>query len=175
MITGVVLAGGRSRRMGEPKTLLEVDGRPLLLHPVDALRAVLEDVVVVCKPATPLPDLPDGVAVWHEDDPRQHPLVGVIAALERAPGPIVVCAGDMPGLDAATVRALRDAPPAAAVVAAADGRLQPLLARYAPDALPVLRAMDPDEPATSVLERLDPVRVEIDARIARNVNAPGDL
>lgn len=175
MITGVVLAGGRSRRMGGPKTLVEIDGRPLLLHPVEALRAVLDVVAVVCKPDTPLPALPEGVAVWREEDLHPHPLVGVVAALERAGGPVLVCAADMPGVDPPTLAALRDAPPAAAVLAVAEGRLQPLLGRYSPEALPVLRARGPDEATTAVVERLVPLRVEVAAGVARNVNAPGDI
>lgn len=175
MVTGVVLAGGASRRMGAPKTLVEVDGRPLLLHPVEVLRAVLDEVAVVCKHDTPLPELPTGVEVWEEDDDRRHPLVGVIAALERAGGPVIVCAGDMPAVDAATVAALRDAPAAVAVVAVAEGRRQPLLARYAPEALPVLRAMGPGEPTGAVVARLGPVSVSVAAAVVRNVNTRDDL
>jgi molybdopterin-guanine dinucleotide biosynthesis protein A len=174
-VIGAVLAGGASRRMGEPKTLVELDGRPLLLHPVEALLGVVDRVAVVCKPDTPLPALPPGVEVWHEEDPARHPLVGVVAALERADGPVLVCAGDMPALDAATLEALRDAPPATAVVAVAAGRLQPLLARYAPSALTVLRARGADEPATAVVERLDPVLVEVGERVVRNVNVRDEL
>jgi molybdenum cofactor cytidylyltransferase len=45
---GVILAAGASRRMGEPKQLLEVGGRPLLAVAVDAACAShLDEVVVV--------------------------------------------------------------------------------------------------------------------------------
>jgi molybdenum cofactor cytidylyltransferase len=47
-VGGVVLAAGRSARMGRAKQLLPVGGRPLLQHAVDAARAsVLREVVVV--------------------------------------------------------------------------------------------------------------------------------
>ena len=51
MIGGVVLAAGLSRRMGHPKLLLPLDGRPVLYHVVSALAdAGLEDIVVVVPP-----------------------------------------------------------------------------------------------------------------------------
>jgi molybdenum cofactor guanylyltransferase len=174
---GVVLAGGAGRRMGGAKATVELGGRPLLLYPLDALGEVLKEVAVVCKEDTLLPALPPSVAIWCEADPRRHPLVGVVAALRTAAGrPVVVCAGDMPLVTADAIRALVAAPAAAAVVTSAGGRLQPLLARYSPDALALLEAMDPDEPATGVVERLGPLVVELaDERIAFNVNAPEDL
>ncbi|MCY4470563.1 MAG: molybdenum cofactor guanylyltransferase [Thiotrichales bacterium] len=46
-ITAVVLAGGKSRRMGgEDKGLVEVAGRPMVAHTIDALRPQTAEVVV---------------------------------------------------------------------------------------------------------------------------------
>ena len=51
MIAGIVLAAGRSRRMGEPKAFLRLDGRSFLERAVRALReGGCEDVVVVAGP-----------------------------------------------------------------------------------------------------------------------------
>lgn len=48
MISGVVLAAGTSSRLGRPKQLLELEGRPLLQHVVDAAAASgLDEVIVV--------------------------------------------------------------------------------------------------------------------------------
>lgn len=174
---GVVLAGGDGRRIGGAKATVALDGRPLLYYPLEALRAVLDEVTVVCKEQTVLPGLPPGVTIWCEADARVHPLVGVAAALRTAAGrSVVVCAVDMPFVDAATIRALLAAPPAAAVLVRAGGRLQPLLARYSPEALPVLEAMEDGESATAVVERLAPLVVEVaDQRVVFNVNAPEDV
>jgi molybdenum cofactor cytidylyltransferase len=47
-VSGVVLAAGASTRMGRPKQLLPVAGRPLLQHVVDAaLASSLDEVIVV--------------------------------------------------------------------------------------------------------------------------------
>jgi molybdenum cofactor cytidylyltransferase len=48
VISGVVLAAGISSRLGRPKQLLELEGRPLLQHVLDAAAASgLDEVVVV--------------------------------------------------------------------------------------------------------------------------------
>jgi molybdopterin-guanine dinucleotide biosynthesis protein A len=162
--------------MGGDKALVALDGRPLVHFPLEALRVVLDDVVVVCKEDTILPPLPAPVSIWCENDPEHHPLIGVAAALREAGGrSIVVCAADMPLVTPEAIRALLAAPEGAAAIGFAAGRLQPLLARYDPSALPVFDAMDIEEPASRVVERLDPTVVTLPDDTAWNVNAPEDL
>ncbi len=45
-VTGIVLAGGKSERLGQNKTLLELDGRSLLGRAVETMRSLCADVVV---------------------------------------------------------------------------------------------------------------------------------
>jgi molybdenum cofactor cytidylyltransferase len=47
MISGVVLAAGTGSRFGGTKQLVELAGRPLVLHAIAALSGVTDDVVVV--------------------------------------------------------------------------------------------------------------------------------
>jgi molybdenum cofactor cytidylyltransferase len=48
VITGIVLAAGTSSRFGRTKQLLELDGKPLVQHAVDAAAAGgLDEIVVV--------------------------------------------------------------------------------------------------------------------------------
>jgi molybdopterin-guanine dinucleotide biosynthesis protein A len=49
-VTLLLLTGGRSRRMGRDKASMEVDGRPLGMRPVEALGALVEEVVVAGHP-----------------------------------------------------------------------------------------------------------------------------
>jgi molybdopterin-guanine dinucleotide biosynthesis protein A len=161
---------------GSSKPAVELAGRPLLHYPLVALGAVCGSVAVVCKPHTELSPLPDEVERWEEPAEPHHPLTGLVYALERAAAPILVCAADMPFVTPEALRALEGrGEGAAAVVARAGGRLQPLLALYTPAALPVLRAAEPDAPLTATVERLRPVVVEVPARDAVSVDTPEAL
>ena len=51
----VVLAGGLSRRMGRPKALVPLGGRPLIAWPLAAAQAAGLEAVVVAKPGSALP------------------------------------------------------------------------------------------------------------------------
>lgn len=186
---GVVLAGGAGRRIGGAKALVELHGVPLVRYPLRALQAVLAEVVVVAKQGTALPPLP-GVPIWIEPAEPRHPLAGIVHALEGAGAAgagdevareILVSAGDLPFLAPELVERLvhADACGAPAVVPRADGRLQPLLARYAPAAhAPLAAALrrDPLPSLTDAVAALDPHVLELDdAQPFFNVNLPEDL
>ena len=70
MVNGIVLAGGRSTRMGRDKALLEWHGGTLMDHMVDLLSSVTSKVQVVGR--DPLPDL----------FPGRGPLSGMLTALQ---------------------------------------------------------------------------------------------
>ena len=184
---GVVLAGGRGRRIGGDKAVVSLAGRPLLSYPVRAMLGTLDHVVVVAKPSTVLPALGD-VAVWREPEHPSHPLVGIAEALRRAAGGwVLVCAGDMPFVPVALLtslaswssRASDDPGGVAAVVAAsADGALQPLLGCYGPACLEQLAAAAREAvaPARAVVEALAPIVLPVtDPRALFNVNSASDL
>ena len=46
-MSGVVVAGGVSKRFGEMKGLAKLNGKPLILHVLDRLNPIIDDVVVV--------------------------------------------------------------------------------------------------------------------------------
>lgn len=103
----IVLAGGRSSRMGEAKASLEWDGSPLLVRTVATLARVAPRVVVARAAGQELPPLPPGVLVVDDVHPDRGPLEGLLAglrALERPDDVAFVCATDMPLLDPRFVR-----------------------------------------------------------------------
>jgi molybdopterin-guanine dinucleotide biosynthesis protein A len=175
--TGVVLAGGAGRRMGGDKALAQFRGEPLIARPLAALAVVCERVAVVCKPDTRLPDLPAGVERWDEPEEPRHPAAGILHALERAEGSVLVCAADMPFVTAAVLRSVAGAltPAGVAVVAVAGGVVQPVLAAYAPGAVGVLRSAAPEAPLTETVLAMDPTRVEVDAALAVSLDTPAAL
>ena len=176
-MTGVVLAGGAGRRLGrssKPGAMLA--GRPLVSYPLAALAAVCEQLAVVCKAGTKLPEL-EGAERWDEPEKPRHPLTGIVHALERARGPVLVCAADMPFVTPDACRTLLEAAGAGsnAVVAASQGVLQPVFGLYAPTALEHFRGSEPDAPLTATVEGLDPVRIALPPGLVRSVNTPEEL
>ncbi len=177
---GVVLAGGVGRRMGGGKATVPLHGKPLLAYPVAALQTLLPEVVVVAKRDTELPALP-GIPIWTEPDEPRHPLTGIVHALAQTDGrAVLVCAGDMPFATTALVRMLvdADAQGSPAVVPRTQHGLQPLLARYEPQALAPLAAAlaAPLGPLRATVAALAPRELPCeDERLFFNVNVPEDL
>lgn len=46
-INGIILAGGKSSRMGTPKGLLELHGKPFISHAIEALRPLVNNLYIV--------------------------------------------------------------------------------------------------------------------------------
>lgn len=178
MIAGAVLCGGASRRMGRDKLLIEVGGRAMAVRVADALRhAGCDPVVGVGGDVDALGA--HGLEVIADGFPGEGPLGGVVTALRWSPHPaVVVVAGDLPWLDATTVRA---------VVAAGDGsdslaiavtdRRQPLCGRWPRRLLgEVEKAFLAGERSMHrMLDRLQAIEVPAAPSALRNVNTPDDL
>lgn len=133
---GVVLAGGRSTRMGVAKAALEWHGSTLLYRAVAVLtRAVPGPVVVVAAPGQTLPELPAGIEVVPDPvaglGPMQGLAAGLAAVADRA-DTAFVCSTDLPFLHPAFVqRVLRGLSDDADVaLPVAHGFRQPLAAAY---------------------------------------------
>ena len=80
----VVLAGGKSSRMGRPKSLLPFDGEPLIAHIVRALQRMFAETVIVAAPDQELPDLP--ATVVRDEIAYQGPVGGIYYGLKAANG-----------------------------------------------------------------------------------------
>jgi molybdenum cofactor guanylyltransferase len=130
---GLVLAGGRSSRMGTDKAaLVHPDGRPLARRAHDLLVEAGFD------------DLADVTVVRDPEDGSAGPLVGIVAAMSLRPdADWLVLACDLPRLDVETLSHLvaskRPDEVFLSYRSEFDGLPEPLCALYAPTALPLLR------------------------------------
>ncbi|MBB6732064.1 molybdenum cofactor guanylyltransferase [Cohnella zeiphila] len=104
-VRGIVLAGGRSSRMGTDKALLTIGGQPLIRHLCSQLLNVCDEVIVVTagpgdrKYKKPLADLGKHVRFAADEYGGQGPLAGIHAGLSATPdGYGFVMACDMPRL-----------------------------------------------------------------------------
>jgi molybdopterin-guanine dinucleotide biosynthesis protein MobB len=134
-LTGVVLAGGHSKRMGKDKAWLEFRGRPILPQLVESLATVCEGGVTVVRASADqeLPELPEGTRVVQDLLPERAALGGLYTGLVLAPTPFVfLTACDMPLVDPALVRWMLRRPPAPAdvLLPVHEGRPQPMHAIY---------------------------------------------
>ena len=162
MTLAVVLAGGLSRRMGTAKATVLLGGRPLIAWPLAAAAEAGLEAVVVAKPGSSLPPL--AVPVWDEPEAPSHPLTGLVTALERAEGPVVALACDMPFVSPGLIARLGSA------------RRSGAPARYEPSALPVLKAGLAREAAVrAVLAELGAAPVAADPEELVGINDPEAL
>lgn len=139
-VSGAILAGGQSRRMGSDKAALLIQGEPLLRRVARLVRAITPDVAVIGPPeraalVLDVPIIPDG---W----PNRGPLGGIATALQAFAGNVVLVVGcDMPFLNPTLLRYLITLVPGYdAVVVRADGEAHPLHAVYQQSCLPIIEA-----------------------------------
>jgi molybdopterin-guanine dinucleotide biosynthesis protein A len=133
---GVVLAGGRSSRMGTSKAALEWHGSTLLRRTLGVLARVVDGTVLVVRaPGQALPSLPARVEVVEDPAEGLGPLQGIAAGLAALTGRAEVAfvsSTDLPFLHPEFVRRVLGALDADVDVALpqARGYPQPLAAAY---------------------------------------------
>ena len=141
-VTGVILAGGKSRRMGEDKRFLLVGEATLLDRTVSVMSNLFPEVVIViAQDSAPLTVA--GCTVHRDLIADCGSLGGLYTGLEKAVNRrIFAVACDMPFLNPDMIQWFVDRDPAADVVMARlPSGLQPLHALYSKRALPVLERM----------------------------------
>lgn len=190
-LSAAVLAGGRSRRMGQDKALLRLtpEGPPLAVLVIAQLRAVADDIVLVGPERPGYNEL--GVPVVPDRFPDCGPLGGIATALGNARHEYCLVVGcDMPLLNRAVLVWMARQPRDYQFLLprlAADGteRSHPLHAIYATSSLPAIERrlacgqLDvhglANELTTRIVraEEIAPLDSAFDSFV--NVNSPDDL
>ena len=140
-VTGILLAGGKSRRMGEDKRHLVVGEQTLLERGLAVLHSIFQEVLVVI--AQDSPPLGVDASVVRDLVPDCGSLGGLYSGLMQATTPwVFVVACDMPFLNQAVIAQFTSRRATADIVMAKlDARLQPMHAVYSKQCLPVLEQM----------------------------------
>jgi molybdopterin-guanine dinucleotide biosynthesis protein A len=169
-LTGILLAGGASRRFGSPKALASYGGTTLAGRAWGLLGQTCDERLAFGKVADelglPFPLLDDGIDV-------RAPIAGVVAGLRAAANDVcVIVPVDCPLLTAEALLEL-----ARACMDAAVPETGPLPGAYAKSALPVLerRLNEGELSLRRALDELSTAVVALDRRLLVNVNEPQEL
>lgn len=184
-ISGIVLAGGKSTRMGRDKAWVELGGKPLIVRVLESLRPVVDDVVIVTNEPEKFSKL-DARCV-RDTIPGEGPLIGLqsgLKAIRNTWGFVATC--DMPFLNTDFVYfLLRQTTRWDAVVPGSPEKRFPLSAMYSKRCVPPIEH-EIGRGKREVVSFFDSVRVRwiplnvlkrgVDVeRVLLNVNTPEDL
>lgn len=129
--TAIIMAGGKSSRMGEDKAVLQIDGRPMIDYICGKLRPHFKQFLISVSDGDRYSFL--GIEVIPDKVPDRGPLMGIVSALEASAHDLnVVVACDMPDVDVDFIkRLLRESEGFDGVVPVTENaRREPLCAVY---------------------------------------------
>jgi molybdopterin-guanine dinucleotide biosynthesis protein A len=184
-LTGVVLAGGQSRRLGTDKALLQFDGKTLLARTVETLAPLCREVIVVTN--SPQAHAHPAARLVGDLLPGMGSLGGIYSGLEAATTHYSLVVGcDMPFLVPGVITYLASLAPSFDVIMPRHQKLlEPLHSIYSKPCLPFIRALL-DKRQLRIFDFLPHVRVRYveeselapldpDHHSFRNINTPQDL
>ena len=184
-LNGIILAGGKSRRLGIDKTVLEIAGKRLLRIVMETVRNVADDLIIVTNAPHLFQGLP--ARLTGDVEPGAGPLGGILSGLLVSSEPYSLVVGcDMPFLNAELLAYLRGCVEDYDVVMPeAGGNLEPLHAVYSKACIEPIQTLLAQRNFT-VIDLMNEVRVryvseeEIDrfdpTRLTFfNINTPQDL
>jgi molybdopterin-guanine dinucleotide biosynthesis protein A len=180
---GIVLAGGRSTRMGASKALLPFGPETMLQRVVRLLGEVVSPIVVVAAAGQDLPPLPADVIVTRDEREGRGPLEGLRAGLAALPPHVELAYAtscDVPMLVPGFVAQMLELSAGHDVaVMEIDGFTHPLSAVYRRSALPHVEALLAQDRLRPVFlfeavrtRRVSPdeITADPDLRTLRNLN-----
>ena len=183
-MTGAILSGGKSRRMGKDKAFIPVDGAAIIERALAVFREVFDDVIIIAN------DIPSyerlSTPVFADIIQGGGSLGGIYTALIHSKtANVFVAACDMPFLDASAIKKITGTGGTYdAVVPFIDGRFHPMHAMYSKRCLPVMEDMikSGDLKIHDLLEKVRVKKLTLDdfgaipiERSVANINTPDEL
>jgi molybdopterin-guanine dinucleotide biosynthesis protein A len=182
-VAGFIAAGGLSSRMGRDKAWLDLGGRPMISHVIDAVRQVAPDLAILGN-SPRYAEL--GLPVYADSQPGVGPLEAIRTALANTTSLALIVACDLPMVTPPLFEFLLSIsePGKAVVPVGPDAKLETLCAVYPRSALePVTRLIDSGERMIRRLFELVELREVAFSELSHlagaehffdNVNSPDD-
>lgn len=181
-ITGIILAGGKSRRMGSDKGLIPYNGKPMIQYSIDLLSAFCDRIVISTSNTAynvfGLETIPDLM-------PHLGPMGGLYSCLKVSITPLNICLPcDIPQMDLSVLNHLVEKSDGTSCIVACTPHPEPLVSVYPLTVLSVIEQLIKSgnykmtdiynlTPAKYIpLEEFPGDNVE---RCFANMNAPTDL
>jgi len=136
--TAIIMAGGGSTRMGTDKSMLQIEGRPIIERTCRRLADCFEQIIISANEVEKFAFL--GFEIVPDKVPGQGPLMGIASALEASANEInFVAACDIPYIEPGNIRRIlseaADSDADITVPTTGNGRYEPLFAVYRKSAL----------------------------------------
>jgi len=186
--TSIILAGGKNKRFGENKALINIGGQTMIERVMERLGPLTDRFLVVTAPDLPELGVSGRVEIIPDLYPGFGPLGGIYTGLESSESRLnIVVACDMPFLNIELLDfMLNESEDVDAVVPRLEnGMVEPLHSVYAKSGLPVMKEWL-DSNRLGVAPFLDEIRVRYiqhtelrkldpELRSFFNINYPSDL
>ena len=183
-ITGIVLAGGRSSRMGEDKSMMKLNGKSLVEYSIDALKPLCNKVIISSN--NPGYEF-TGCEVWPDEIPDQAPIIGIYSCLKRSETALnIILSCDIPLISTSMIAFLlaKSAAYDISVPIHENGQIEPLCGIYKKSSLSILKEFIDsgnyrlNECIRSASHQLIPVDSQIPCNTPNlflNINTPSDF
>jgi molybdopterin-guanine dinucleotide biosynthesis protein A len=180
-ITGIILAGGKSKRMGTDKGFVLWNGKPFVQHSIIALKPLVSKLIIVSDHIAY-----DRLSYRRINDsfPEAGPLSGLYSGLRASETELnLVLSCDVPLITTSVLEKLVAGydEGLSAVVCSADDRIMPLVALYHKDCYKVGKDLldNGERRMMRLLDKLPNTSYvlldENEAKTVRNINSPKDL
>ncbi|RYG73566.1 molybdenum cofactor guanylyltransferase [Lentibacillus lipolyticus] len=153
-VNGIVLAGGKSSRMGTNKSLLPIDGKPSITHVTNELKKFSQQTAVITNDPASYTFLE--LDMYSDRYEGMGPLAGIEAGLHYSSADVCAFAAcDMPFIDRKVYRLLLQSMGSYdAVIPVYDNKMHPLAGVYRKRVLPrIQNLLDDDQRKVRTLFR----------------------
>ena len=140
--TGIILAGGKSKRLGRNKAVEPLSGKSLVTHAFDRLQEVADEIIIVTSEELASLPYPEGSSVIVDVFPGRGPLSGIFTGLSAAKNQYCIAVGcDMPFLNEKLLRHMVERCAGFdAVVPKIGTAVEPLHSVYSRSCIPAIKA-----------------------------------